>query len=106
LIQDREPTRNLDSKDPHAWIRSFQIQISHFFCGDFFDSIDSEPTSAIQMSRGARSLLDHLVSAVEDGEREREPPRPWQSSLMISWIRVDCCTGKSAGFSPLRIRPV
>jgi len=24
--------------------------------------------------------------------------------LMISWIRVDCCTGKSAGFSPLRIR--
>jgi hypothetical protein len=39
LIQDREPTRNLDSKTPHACIRSFQILISHFFCGDFFDSI-------------------------------------------------------------------
>jgi hypothetical protein len=39
LIQDREPTRNLDSKNPHAWIRSFQILISHFFCGDFFESI-------------------------------------------------------------------
>jgi hypothetical protein len=25
--------------------------------------------------------------------------------LMINLISVDCCTGKSAGFSPLRMRP-
>jgi hypothetical protein len=38
-IQDREPTRNLDSKIHVAAFVSFQILIPHFFCGDFFDSI-------------------------------------------------------------------
>src|SRR5215813_13953917 len=44
LIQGREQMRKLDSKNPPAWIRPFQILILQIFFGYFFNSIDPSET--------------------------------------------------------------
>jgi hypothetical protein len=49
------------------------------------------------------SLFDHLVGACERRGRHCEVERP---ALMTNSNLVDCTTGRSAGFAPLRMRPV
>jgi hypothetical protein len=58
LIQVREQTRNLDSKVHVLGFVRFQILISHFFCGDFFDSIDPlQPSAVLVISKAGPPLF-------------------------------------------------
>jgi len=47
LIQDQKQASNLDSKKSFAWILSFQILISQFLFGYFFDSIGHNRKSGV-----------------------------------------------------------
>jgi hypothetical protein len=52
-------------------------------------------------------LFDHLVGATEQRQGHRKAERALAAFiLMISSIFVDCITGRLAGLSPLRMRPV
>ena len=52
------------------------------------------------------SLLDHLVGAGEQCRRDVEAKSaPAVGRFIENTNLVDCTTGKSAGFSPLIIRP-
>jgi hypothetical protein len=47
LIQDQARMRNLDSRNPAAQIRLFQISIPQLLRGDFFNSIGHKQTSKL-----------------------------------------------------------
>src|SRR5262249_3889989 len=51
-------------------------------------------------------LLDHFVGAPEERQRDCEPEHLGGLEVQDQLDLVACCTGRSAGFSPLRIRPV
>ena len=63
---------------------------------------DPLPPSAIQSSCVAVFLFDQLVRAQQDRYRGQAP---WRSSILstVSYF-TDNCTGRSAGFSLLRMR--
>jgi hypothetical protein len=48
--------------------------------------------------------LDHLVGARDHGVRHRKAERLGGLELITSSYLVGACTGRSAGFSPLRMR--
>src|SRR5262245_28596433 len=50
------------------------------------------------------SLFDHLVGAIKHGERTSRPSALAVFTLITSSNLVGCSTGRSAGFTPLRIR--
>jgi hypothetical protein len=51
------------------------------------------------------SLLDHLVGAQQNDSGIVSPMTFAALRLTTNWNFVGCITGKSDGFSPLRIRP-
>jgi hypothetical protein len=71
-----------------------------------FTSMSRNPPRSIVGLVRANLSFDHLVSAAEQRNREVRPSAFAVLRLMISSIFVTCCTGRSAGLSPLRMRPV
>jgi hypothetical protein len=53
----------------------------------------------------ALHLLDHLVGEREQPVRYLEAERLGGLEIKHEFELLDCMTGRSAGFSPLRIRP-
>ena len=60
------------------------------------------PPSSAMNSR--RLSFDHLVGAGEQRRRTSRPSALAVLRLMTSSYLVGACTGRSAGFSPLRMR--
>ena len=58
------------------------------------------------MQCSKKNLFNHLVGTAEQRDREGEAKRLGGLQVEISSTFVDWITGRSAGFSPLRIRPV
>ena len=53
--------------------------------------------------KGSRALLDHLVGAGKERWRHREAER--LGGLEVDYqLLVGACTGRSAGFSPFKMR--
>src|SRR5262245_17512240 len=62
-----------------------------------------------RLDRTSFAWRTHSITSSARPSRESGKVRPSALAvlrLMISSTLVDCCTGKSAGFSPLRTRPV
>jgi hypothetical protein len=51
-------------------------------------------------------LFDHFVGSAEQRHRNAQAKGPGGFDIDDHFDFHDCCTGKSAGFSPLRILPV
>ena len=68
-------------------------------------ALGSYATQAAVSSRSKRRLFDHLVGAGEEAVRDDQFYALAVLRLTANSNLVGCTTGKSAGFSPFRIRP-
>jgi len=63
-------------------------------------------TSAANDVRGCSPLFDHLVGTREQHRWHVEAERLGGLEVEAISYLVDCCTGRSAGFSPRRMRSI
>src|SRR5262245_23573368 len=107
LIQGQAGMRNNDSKEPALRFDSYKFLFHRARLATFATQSANNGRERVQQWKHQKA--DYSITSSARASSVGGTVRPSALAvlrLMISSTFVDCWTGRSAGFSPLRIRPV